>query len=211
MKLVVLVAALTVAAVLSACGTSSVSGEAARVIQGKVADYDGPAGVLEARDDRSRVSVGTGTIDAAGRFRLELEDMSERSGTSLIPGECPDLRVSDTDVGGFTVTEIDVIAGGDLVGNLVQGAVSGNAENSTITSVARTYADREVSVEGTCAPLSTDGESVTTYDLNYEAGWNIVLTEISVRSNISAIFSTDTTVSAAEIDNIGWSYDPDTD
>ncbi len=206
--LIILVAVLGVATVLNACERSDGSSEVARTIAGQVTDYSGPAGVLEARDERNRVRVGTGTIDAAGRFRLELEDLSERSGAPLIPRECPDLRVSDADAKGFTVTSIDVVAGGASVGTLEQSSVSGDANNSIATYVVRTYADRNVGIEGSCAPLSVDGESVTAYDLDYAQGWNVSVLEIEVSSDISAIFAEEVTVSAAVAKDVGWLYAP---
>ena len=180
---------------------------APNIISGQVADYDGPTRTLEAQDFND-VSLGTGSISADGSFTLELiEPAPELVNRPIVYTEgCPYLRTSDGGAKGLMVDEINVIANGQTVGALAQGSIDINDE--PFVAVVRVYADRDVTVEGTCAPLSTDGESITTYDLDYEQGWNISLLEIESSSNTSAIFSEESTVSAAEVENIAWLYAP---
>ena len=208
MKKVVFGSALLIAMVLSGCRTSDeIGGGTAQTFSGQVANYTGPAGTLEAQDFND-VDLGTGFISADGSFTLELIELAtELVNRPIVYTEgCPYLRTSDRGAKGLMVDEINVVANGQTVGALAQGSIDVNDE--PFVSVIRIYADRDVTVEGTCAPLSADGESITTYDLDYKQGWNISLLEIKSSSNTSAIFSEESTVSAAEVENIAWLYAP---
>ena len=208
------VAASMVAMVLSACGTSGGVGGVdggAQTISGQVADYTGPAGTLEAKDDANETVVGAGSIKADGSFTLELIEPAPELLSSLIiyTAECPDLSISDRDAQGLFVTEISVMANGKRVGYIAQSSMDVDTESFSSTSVTRIYADRDATLKGACTSSGTDGVNIITYDLDYKRGWNIRLVEIKSRPNISGILSENSTVSAVEVENVEWVYSSD--
>ena len=185
-----------------------VDGGTAQAVSGQVANYTGPAGTLEAKDTINAVDVGVGSINADGTFRLELGGTPpDLTGKSILPRGCPELNVSDSSVQGVALTQINVIADGESVGVIAQGGVSGDSE-LTITSVGRTYVDRDVTITGTCVASSPDGEVRANYNLNYQRGWNVARAEISSNADNSVVTSNITSVTASEVEDIGWSYLP---
>lgn len=209
-KLTMWVAALGVAVVLSACGSSSVNGEAARTIAGQVADYSGPAGMLEAFTDiESTADLGTGTVSENGNFSFELSGAVPKSELTVVgnPEGCPDIRVSNTEAGIFLVPQLSVIANGNVTGYLAQ--VSSNLDdNEQLTSIVgnqRMYADRNLTISGSCTNTSVSGQEKVIYSLNLQQGWNVLSEKISL--------STDGTVDSIEytsraVSDIEWSYLP---
>ena len=193
--------------VLSACGTTvETGGGTAQMFSGRVADYSGPAGTLEAQDF-SGVNVGAGSINADGRFMLELnETPPDLTGKTIVPEGCPNLSVSDPSVQGVEVTQINVVSKGQSVGNLEQVRIRSNDEVYAATSVTRIYADRDVSIEGRCFAPGTDGEVSIMYTLNYQRGWNVSRSESSSNVGNSGSDVETSTVSASEVRDIGWMY-----
>ncbi len=181
-KLVMWVAALGVAAVLSACGSSSTSGEAARTIAGQVADYSGPAGVLEAdmnTDRETPASIGTGAISADGNFSLELVDAVAESALYTLEFDeaCTGVSVSNPDVKGASVSEFSVMAAGETAGYLVLMSENSDTEVDSEAQIVWLYVDQSTTVRGTCEYADSFGVERDTYNLNLKKGWNIVSLE----------------------------------
>ena len=203
------VAAFMVAMVLSACGTSDGVGGVdggAQTISGQVADYTGPAGTLEAKDDANETVVGAGSIKTDGSFTLELKTPSQLIDNAVIPAVsarmCPDLNVSDPGVKGASVSQISVSAAGSAVGSLFQSSLFGDDAEGSFSVVARVYVDRDVEVKGLCTFSNLDAEFRVSYDAEYEQGWNMVVAEV----NVSADGVTDTRYSTGAASDVAWSY-----
>lgn len=173
-KIVMLVAALAITVALSACGMSGVSSEAARSFSGQVADYGGPAGTLEATDDFTDATLGTGSISADGSFSLELDqDVPE---TALQPLAlflaCADATISDPTANVSVLGVLDVV-NGEQTGYLAMADSAVTAQRGSGTLVGRLYVDRDVSVRGEC---TSDGTGLTPdvdISLNLKRGWNV--------------------------------------
>ncbi len=205
-KVVMFVAALGVAAVLSACGSSSVSGEAAGTISGQVADYSGPAGVLEATSILGGKALGTGSIDTDGTFSLELDkNPSNLAGGAVVPtaSACPNVNVSDAQVKGTGVTEVNIIAAGEVVGQLYQSSIFDEDAGDSFSVVTRLYVDRDVLVKGNCTFRSEGTEFRATYDADYRQGWNVALAETTTDIDTSTYTARYTNGSPADV---AWYY-----
>ena len=169
-----LVAASIVALGLSACGVSGTSGEAARTFSGQAKDYGGPAGTLEATDDFTDATLGTGSIRADGSFSLELDqDVPE---TSLQPIAlflaCAGATISDPGANVSILGVLDVVSG-EQTGYLALTDSAMTAQRGSGSLVGRLYADRDVSVRGEC---TSDGTGLTPdvdFNLNLKRGWNV--------------------------------------
>ncbi len=200
------IAALGVAAVLSACGSPSVSGEAARTIAGQVADYNGPAGTLEAISILGDTVLGVGTVDTDGTFTLELDETpSDLVGSAVAPAAsaCPDVDVSDTQVRGTGVAEINVIAAGEVVGQLFQSSIFAEDAGDSSLVVTRLYVDRDVVVRGSCTLRSGGTEFRATYDAEYRQGWNVALAETTRDADAGTYAARYTGGSSADV---AWYY-----
>ena len=169
----VLALALITALILSACNTSSVSGEAARTVAGQVADYRGPAGALSASINGVEADLGTGSVSASGNFTFALEaDVPEEALTSISSGACDGLEFSNPDANVLAVTELAVMSEGEVAGYLTLAAEEpGSAASNTVA--ARIYVDQSATVQGACDV----GNVKQTVNLDLERGWNVVSSE----------------------------------
>ena len=187
------------------------SGEAAGTVTGQVADYDGPAGTLEAVTGPTKTpELGTGSISADGtfEFRFEGSPTSVASSPILPPGTCPDIEVSDSDARGVNVAVFNVVSEGSVRGTLSQsqgeaGSVAGVALPAVL--VSRVYADRNVTVEGTCNVSALGTEVSTTYDVAYQQGWNTIVTRTSAGAD-GSLKSVTTLATSSDLEGVAWSY-----
>ena len=154
------------------------------MIAGQVADYSGPAGVLEAEDGYGdSISLGTGSIDSDGNFSVRLNDtVSESDLEDLQLTECDGLNVSDPDVAvkSLPVPELFVVAEGEVVGALVPSSVDPNMNPDSYTTTVRIYVNRDVTIRGTCEIADVDTVEIDTFNLSLKRGWNVVSAELEV-------------------------------
>lgn len=179
-KVLMLALPFVTAVLLSACGTSSVSGEVARNIQGKVENYSGLAGTLEAFTGDVAADLGTGTIDGNGSFSFRLDSSVPESALSPFGLGCEGAKISNFSTNFLIVTELNVIWEGGTAGSLILTDV---APNSNLTSSRATvwfYVDQDVSAQGTCEMPSGSGFSRQTADLELKRGWNVVSSDVGV-------------------------------
>ena len=175
-KLVMWLAALSALVGLSACGSSGISGEAARMIAGQVADYDGPAGALEAETGFSdTVSVGEGSIDADGNFSFELDSTVPESGLATFEFEenCSEVKVSNSEAKVLSIINLVTAEGGSLT------LGREDPDSDTTVEVAWIYVDQPLSLRGTCETSDSFGVDRDTYDLNLKRGWNVITVRYS--------------------------------
>ena len=209
-KFVGLVLALVAAALLSACGTSSSSGEAARMVAGQVADYSGPAGELEASAGLVKLpEAGTGSVEADGTFSFEFEDIRGFTGLPLVPpGTCADLSLSDAEARGLSVGGFDVVVEGRVTGTLTQSSeAEGQVGGAPVPeiSISRAYVDRDVTVKGTCTLTVLGARVTTTHNVTYQRGWNAVLTKTTFSDDGSADARV-TSATPSDLESVGWTY-----
>ena len=202
-------AAFGLTVLLSACGTSSISGEAARAISGQVADYDGPAGTLEAVAGFIKLpQAGTGSIEADGTFAFELEESpTEFINSPIAP--CAEVTASDTAAKLLNVAQFSVVVDGRLMGTLSQSRDDVNSNKSLPLPeilVSRAYVDRDVTVKGACTFTVLGTQITSAYDLAYRQGWNTLLTKTSFSADGLSAESKVTLATASDIENTEWSY-----
>ena len=193
------------ALLLSACGSMGTSGEAAGTVTGQVANYDGPAGALEATDDFGGGSFGAGSIQTDGSFTLELEPTIPQSMLrSTEPLQvCPGISFSDAEAMTSGFNRIYVEVDGTPAGTLSQTSSSVTDQGAISTIVARTYADRDVSMVGKCE--SEDSVASIDMNLDLKGGWNVVtVVETSDSAFPSASSFTYTMGAASDVD---WAYE----
>jgi hypothetical protein len=165
--------------VVTACGviSGSLSGEAARNISGKATNYNGTRTFVEAKAGNSK--IGSGVIDNDGTFNLQLEesisDTLLESFFGSIPKLCPDVKVSAPETKSLTLGAISVAGSTSTLTQINWDSSDEKSRPETIIQGARIYADRDLSVTGTCnANLGTGGAPYPTeFSLNLKKGWNI--------------------------------------
>ena len=204
MKKIIMLAVLGIALVLSACGNSS-SGEAARVVQGNIADYTGSTGALEVSLSSDLSSAGTGSMSADGSFRAELSATLSASALEPITffEGCDAIVISDRNAQFTRVAEINVLGENGEEGflTLASEAPSENAPAS-FTAVGRLYVDRDVTVTGTCEEAGAPAS--LTLDLDLGRGWNVFTLRFEENANPFG----SSTYTSGEASDVAWYYTP---
>ena len=210
-KIITLITFLGLTLALSACGMSSVSGEAARMITGQVADYDGPAGVLEATTGVvSLPEAGTGSIEADGTFKFELNESPTGFFPSpVVPPGCSEVSVSGDRAKVLNVVQLSVVSDGRIAGTLSQSRDDSESNKSLPLPdvlVSRAYVDRDVTAKGTCSFSFLETKIISTYNVSYKQGWNTILTETTFSADGLTANSKITSATASDIKTTEWSY-----
>ena len=203
-KLTIWIAFLLIAIVLGACGTSEVSG-AAETISGQVADYDGPAGALEATDDFTETNIGTGSIQADGRFSLELDPSVPETALQSVAflASCDDIAISDPEANISALGVLDV-ANGDETGYLALANSAAAAQGRPGTLVGWFYVDRNVSVQGKCVSDGVNVFSDVEIDLELKRGWNVYT--VAAQSDPDAVAGISGTFTSGMASGVAWYY-----
>ena len=199
-RITALATTLGVALALSACGTTSTSGESAQTVAGQVAGYNGPAEMLVASTYGVEADLGTGSISADGSFTFTLDDTVPEGELSSISSEaCGGLTFSNPEAKALLVTELAVTSAGKITGYLTLADKKPGSDLTSTTLTMRIYVDQSTKMQGTCEV----GTSKQTANLDLKRGWNIVTGEVSFDE---ASGSSESKLYSGAAANVEWFY-----
>lgn len=154
----------------------------AATLGGQVSNYAGGAGDLRLgaqNDAGTDLTAATGTIDANGRFSLELPTLSAEKLAPLTQ-LCEGVGAAGVRAFGWPLTaELRVVAGGRGVGAL---SWSRDADGGVATVAYPVFVDKAAKFAGEC--VTEDGAPRKSANVTLQEGWNAVLLVTDDKNNV---------------------------